>query len=93
VKKDFKIARRPGASQAAAAGEVSPAKPVSRPAAPDVPARQGDPSDEGRTTRKTIEVPEEYFVMVKVRAAKRRLREKDVWAEILREYFAAHPED
>lgn len=47
---------------------------------------------EPQTTRKTIEVPEEYFVMVKVRAAKRRIREKDLWAEILRDYFAANPE-
>lgn len=43
------------------------------------------------TTRKTIEVPEEYFHMVKMRAVERRIREKDLWAEILAEYFTNHP--
>jgi len=47
----------------------------------------------GGTTRKTIEVPEEYFFLVKMRALKRRIKEKDMWAEILEEYFASHPED
>ena len=43
------------------------------------------------TTRKTIEVPEDYFYWVKLAAVKRRMKEKDLWAEILREYFARHP--
>jgi hypothetical protein len=47
----------------------------------------------GVTTRKTIEVPEEYFFRVKMHALKRRIKEKDMWAEILEEYFASHPED
>jgi hypothetical protein len=36
-------------------------------------------------------VPEEYFYQVKLTAVKRRIREKDLWAEILREYFTSHP--
>src|SRR5690242_3402154 len=43
------------------------------------------------TTRKTIEVPEEYFFRVKMHALQRRIKEKDMWAEILEEYFAKHP--
>lgn len=43
------------------------------------------------TTRKTIEVPEEYFHKVKMRAVERRIREKDLWAEILAEYFINNP--
>ncbi len=46
----------------------------------------------GPTTRKTIEVPEEYFFLVKMRALQRRIKEKEMWAEILAEYFASHPE-
>lgn len=46
----------------------------------------------GNTTRKTIEVPEEYFYQVKMRALQRRIKEKDLWAEILEEYFAQHLE-
>lgn len=45
----------------------------------------------GMTTRKTIEVPEEYFYQVKMRALQRRIKEKDMWAEILEEYFSRHP--
>ncbi|SRR5712692_4259034 len=44
------------------------------------------------TTRKTIEVPEEYFFRVKMHALQRRIKEKDMWAEILEEYFANHPD-
>ncbi len=43
------------------------------------------------TTRKTIEVPEDYFFQVKLHALNRKMKEKDLWAEILREYFTNHP--
>jgi hypothetical protein len=46
----------------------------------------------GVTTRKTIEVPENYFYQVKMAALKRHLKEKQVWAEILNEYFENHPD-
>ena len=45
----------------------------------------------GPTTRKTIEIPESQFYEVKMHALKRRLREKDLWAEIVAEYLANHP--
>lgn len=43
------------------------------------------------TTRKTIEIPEEYFFQVKMRALERRMKEKTLWAEIVFEYFQNHP--
>ena len=46
----------------------------------------------GPTTRKTIEVPENYFFKVKERAVQRRIKEKHLWAEIVSEYFDRHPE-
>jgi hypothetical protein len=52
---------------------------------------QQPPPDLGPTTRKTIEVPEEYFHRVRLRAAERRIMQKDLWAEILHEYFTRHP--
>lgn len=49
------------------------------------------PPARSMSTRKTIEVPEEYFYQVKMRALQRRMKEKDLWAEILAEYFLHHP--
>ena len=49
------------------------------------------PLGTGLTTRKTIEVPEDYFYRVKRRALDRRMKEKELWAEILYEYFTSHP--
>jgi hypothetical protein len=49
------------------------------------------PLGTGHTTRKTIEVPEDFFYRVKRRALDRRMKEKELWAEILYEYFTAHP--
>jgi len=43
------------------------------------------------TTRKTIEVPEDYFFRVKMRAVERHIKEKELWAEIVTEYFDNHP--
>jgi hypothetical protein len=67
---------------------VSPHLRSSRPAGE---MSRGQPQG-GRTTRKTIEVPEEYFFRVKMRAVQRRMKEKDIWAEILEEYFSHHPD-
>ncbi len=49
------------------------------------------PLGTGTTTRKTIEVPEDFFYRVKRRALDRRMKEKELWAEILYEYFTTHP--
>lgn len=49
------------------------------------------PLGTGPTTRKTIEVPEDFYYRVKRRALDRRMKEKELWAEILYEYFTAHP--
>lgn len=64
----------------------------------DLPESRDEGAREGRaalgtgpTTRKTIEVPEDYFYMVKQRALHRRIKEKQLWSEILLEYFTTHP--
>lgn len=76
MKKDFAIAKQPGATD-----------PTARPAEVLLPA------PEAVTVRKTIEVPDSLFWMVKKTALARRMKEKDVWAEILQEYFQNHPID
>jgi hypothetical protein len=90
-KKSFKIARKPGQVNRAQAAATAPSpapKNRSREAASalTVPA---SPSL-GLTTRKTIEVPEDYFRRVKIRAVERGMLEKELWAEILGEYFNNH---
>lgn len=102
MNKKFKIARRPG--QAPTQGEADGNRltpptpeehqrkrqrrgtgeanhPTATKAAPAV----------GPSTRKTIEVPEDFFYMVKMRALQRHIKEKELWAEILSEYFTNHP--
>jgi hypothetical protein len=93
--KDFKIARRPGqTSQEGIANKnmVSQerAEPEVRTKASRVPTGSSALAD-SPTTRKTIEVPKDYFFKVKMRAFERKIREKDMWAEILEEYFRNHP--
>ena len=83
--KSFKIARKPGQA-AQAVGEQSAAATGATPAAPALPQLGTGP-----TTRKTIEVPEDYFYLVKMRALQRHMKEKDLWAEILKEYFQNNP--
>jgi len=89
-KKSFKIARKPGqgnGAQATSAPELQQ-KPRARKSQPvALPASAGV----GSTTRKTIEVPEDYFRLVKIRAAERGMLEKELWSEILGEYFKNHP--
>jgi hypothetical protein len=87
-KKSFKIARKPGQGNDSGASTAAPAleprartrkaAPVTRPTV-------------GVTTRKTIEVPEDFFFRVKMRALERKMLEKELWAEILGEYFENHP--
>lgn len=102
MKKDFKIARRPGQGSANLPidNNTEPeSDPVRRAAASPRKAKPkkrqsgvGQLGFElGATTRKTIEVPEGYFYQVKMRALQRRMKEKELWAEILREYFSNHP--
>ena len=97
MKKDFKIARKPGQPLSNATTPVittnttertePPAQKKKMNRKPIVPSKVVS----GVTTRKTIEVPEEYFYQVKMRALERRILEKDLWAEIVGEYFNNHP--
>ena len=92
-KKHFKIARKPGqgsdgTGSALGAPVESVPKPRVRKAQPTaVTASAGI----GPTTRKTIEVPEDFFFRVKMRALERKMLEKELWAEIVGEYFKNHP--
>jgi hypothetical protein len=99
--KSFKIARRPGQTaqgaevETAAAQASSPKRSRARQPNGDGPAKAPPPAapqlGSGPTTRKTIEVPEDYFYLVKMRALQRHMKEKEMWAEILKEYFTNHP--
>ena len=89
-KKSFKIARKPGQGNGAQAVSVPEPerKTKARKSSPaSLPATAGV----SPTTRKTIEVPEDYFYRVKMRALERKMLEKELWAEILSEYFENHP--
>jgi hypothetical protein len=91
-KKTFKIARKPGQGNGAQTAAASPApepKARTRKAAPAATVLVS--AGVGPTTRKTIEVPEDYFRRVKIRAVERGMLEKELWAEILGEYFKNHP--
>lgn len=90
-KKSFKIARKPGQGNGATAVVTTPtSEPKARTrkavSSPAVAISAGV----GPTTRKTIEVPEDYFFRVKMRALERKMLEKELWAEILGEYFRNH---
>lgn len=91
-KKSFKIARKPGqgnGGQSTTVTSASEPKARTRKTAPiaTVAASAGV----GLTTRKTIEVPEDFFYRVKMRALERKILEKELWAEILGDYFKSHP--
>lgn len=101
MNKNFKIARKPG-QVAQAVGERSSVAIAAPPATPKrARAKQGNGGGvaapappqigTGPTTRKTIEVPEDYFYLVKMRALQRHMKEKELWAEILSEYFKNNP--
>jgi hypothetical protein len=86
-KKSFKIARKPGQGNGSQADSAPKPERKTR-------ARQVTPVSRptvGVTTRKTIEVPEDYFYRVKMRALERKMLEKELWAEIIAEYFEDHP--
>jgi hypothetical protein len=87
-KKSFKIARKPGQGDRSQVLLPEPEKKSRkhRIAPPTITSASG-----GLTTRKTIEVPEDYFRQVKIRAVERDMLEKELWAEILGEYFKNHP--
>ena len=82
-KKDFKIARRPGQGAVirtpSASLEPEPKARTKRIATTADPASVGV----GPTTRKTIEVPEDYFRQVKIRAVERNMLENELWSEML----------
>ena len=94
MNKNFNIARKPGQ---ASISEVlaSPAAPkqekrlsTKRTSSPRKKATKGPDFELGMTTRKTIEVPEGYFYQVKLLALQRKMKEKELWAEILATYFS-----
>jgi hypothetical protein len=89
-KKNFKIARKPGQGNGAQAGAAPEPerKARARKSPPAVAATTS--AGGGTTTRKTIEVPEDFFFRVKMRALERKMLEKELWAEILGEYFKNH---
>jgi hypothetical protein len=91
-KKSFKIARKPGQGSDGQLSAVPEPKQKMR-VRKAAPAATVAVSDDGLgpTTRKTIEVPENYFRRVKIRAVERGMLEKELWAEILGDYFKNHP--
>jgi len=100
--KNFKIARKPGQAAQAVGEQPSTAQEAPPVTAKKARAKQsngGGPAaalvlpqlGTGPTTRKTIEVPEDYFYLVKMRALQRHMKEKELWAEILGEYFKNNP--
>ena len=94
MSKSFKIARKPGQENPSLGIEQPPAKKTAKTVQetkPAVPVAEQKKIQFASTTRKTIEVPEEYFYMVKMRALQRKILEKELWAEILADYFQNHP--
>lgn len=104
--KNFKIARKPGAGVIAGNqdGATSDTRTNATMASNDtsktvkgasVKRTKSDaapsPPLDSPTTRKTIEVPEDFFYQVKMRALERKIKEKELWAEIVGEYFRNHP--
>lgn len=87
-KKSFKIARKPGQGNGS---QDSVATEPKRKARTQKAALIATASTSGMTTRKTIEVPEDFFFQVKMRALERKMLEKELWAEIINEYFKSHP--
>jgi hypothetical protein len=90
-KKSFKIARKPGQGNDGQASAVQGTKQKSRARKAASAAAVAVSTGVGPTTRKTIEVPEDYFRRVKIRAVERGILEKELWAEIVSEYFGNHP--
>ncbi|MCA1640300.1 MAG: hypothetical protein LC768_18605 [Acidobacteria bacterium] len=96
MNKNFKIARKPGQKNTSLVVEQPPAKKTVKTAEETKPPVLSVPIEQTKiqlraTTRKTIEVPEDYFYMVKMRALQRKILEKELWAEIIADYFQNHP--
>ncbi len=97
MSKSFKIARKPGQGS----GNNAVAAPTNRTKQKRTQAEKTADvvsaativtrPTVGVTTRKTIEVPEDYFYRVKMRALERKILEKELWAEIIGEYFKKYP--
>lgn len=85
MKKDFSITKKP-ASLTEPLPEQAPEKEGLL-VLPIETVRNPQP----KTVRKTVELPEDYFWKVKQTALNRRMKEKEVWLEILQEYFTDHP--
>ncbi len=103
--KSFKIARKPGQVSPGTVGLDQTTSPNSEHKQDDkediepskVPytvrtrSTKNNPDAEVATTRKTIEIPTQYFYDVKMRAVQRHMLEKVLWAEIVAEYLERHP--
>ncbi len=89
-KKSFKIARKPGQGNGAQTTTQPEPKRKARGQQSARKAAAPASTNVSTTRRKTIEVPEEYFFRVKMRALERHILEKELWAEILSEYFKDH---
>ncbi|MGH9898335.1 MAG: hypothetical protein ACRD63_09930 [Pyrinomonadaceae bacterium] len=103
--KNFKIARKPGQASQSTAGldskvsESSDHKQVAEENKEPIKSRtsvrarkiKNNHDVELTMTRKTIEIPTHYFYEVKMQALQRHMLEKELWAEIVTEYFNRHP--
>ncbi len=94
MSKNFKIARKPGQAVESIitdkASSNSAKKKVRNSDAPPPIMGQEPKVILAQSTRKTIEIPEDYFYKVKMRALERKMLEKELWAEIVKEYFDNH---
>jgi len=90
-KKSFKIARKPGQGDDTKAAVAIFPEPKRRSRSPTLVAIAPASVGVGLTTRKTIEVPEDFFRRVKIRAVEQGMLQKERWSEILGEYFKNHP--
>ncbi len=96
MSKNFKIARKPGQKNTTLVPEQPTTKKTIKTVHETKSSILAVPIEQKKiqlaaTTRKTIEVPEDYFYMVKMRALQRKILEKELWAEILTDYFQNHP--
>jgi hypothetical protein len=95
MSKTFRIARKPGQTAELPNNDVTSILPVKKERRTSKVSRLIIPpkrkAEVGPTTRKTIEVPEDYFYQVKMRALQRHILEKELWSEIVSEYFKNHP--
>lgn len=90
-KKSFKIARKPGQGNGSQTAMLPGPERKARAGKSPLAVAATTSTGIGPTTRKTIEVPEDYFFRVKMRALERKMLEKELWAEIIGEYFKQHP--